>query len=148
MGTPAVGLTGGRPSTIVVLAVLCATLLGPPDLAWCQGPSGHSEIELAGAECCRSTTSERTCLGPESRQQPAADPTRPSVTVDTCSDLLLGSPTGLHESERQVAPPALATPISAARADGAGATASSVARSAAPVTMQARDALRATVLTI
>ena len=131
-----------------LLLVMCSAVLAPHDLAWCQGPSGHGEIELAGAECCRSTTPERTCLGLESRQQEAADPTRPSVTVDTCSDVLLGSPTGLHESERQVAPRALATPVFAARGDGAGATASSVARSAVPVAMQARDALRATVLTI
>jgi len=142
------GPTGGRPSTIVVLIVLCATLLGPHDLAWCQGPSGHSEIELAGAECCGNTTPERTCLGPGSLQEPAADSTRPSVAVDTCSDVLLGSPTGLHESERQVPPPALATSIGASAGDGGVATAPSVTRSAGPAATQVRDALRATVLTI
>jgi hypothetical protein len=95
-----------QPSTLVLLAGLCAALLGPRDLAWCEGGPGHSEIEPAGATCCLPTAADSACWAATRVPEHAPNPALSGLSGGDCNDVLLPSlaglpPTGSHE----VAPP-------------------------------------------
>ena len=138
-----------RLSTVVLLLGLSAPLAVPQDVVWCQGSSGHSALELAGAACCASAVGDGSCATSPAplRSQAAGASLVPGS--DRCAALWLGGPVAV--SPPPTAPPhglhAVAVP-GALPPDCGGPEQPRSARVATPDLRQVRELIATTVLTI
>jgi hypothetical protein len=139
----------GRLSTVVLLLGLSAPLAVPQDVVWCQGSSGHSALERAGAACCGPAGGDGTCATSPARFRPQAAGASLVPGNDRCADLWLGGPVAV--SPTPPAPPqglhAVAVP-GALPPDCGGPEQSRGARVATPDLRQVRELIASTVLTI
>jgi hypothetical protein len=99
----AIARRASRLSTVVLLLGLSAPLAVPQDVVWCQGSSGHSALELAGAACCAPAGGDRTCATSPAPLEPQAAGASLVPGNDRCADLWLGGPVAVSPSP--TAPP-------------------------------------------